>query len=332
MSIQVAGGFGGSGGESFGLDISVVSQLPGAVQEGAVVLISSSYTAVYVDTDTPASPAAGDIWVQVGPSAHATEPAENTRLGLVSARQYSAEGEWSMIAGYVGADGEWSQFSALLPPTGQPLESYTWAQINEISSYGMADTYWDVGDTKTILIGGSQYALQIAGFNHDDLASSEGKAGITFTLLTCLSTQYSMNASGTNTGGWNACALRTTLQSDIYNQIEDDLRNIIKPVMKKRGIGGKQTTLAESQDTLFLFSENEIFGLNTYSAPGEGTQYELFTTAANRIKTVLGSAAGWWTGSAFILDSQAFCFVNNTGGQDATGAIGKYGIAFGCCV
>ena len=38
MSIQVAGGFGGSGGGSFGLDISVVSQLPSAVQEGAVVL------------------------------------------------------------------------------------------------------------------------------------------------------------------------------------------------------------------------------------------------------------------------------------------------------
>ena len=114
--IQVDGIFvqQGGGGSGFGLDISVVSELPSTVQEGAVLIVASSYTAVYVDTDTPASPVAGDIWVHIGPSMYATEPETSTRLGLVDVQQYTADG-WLYLDGYVGESSVWAQFSAALP-------------------------------------------------------------------------------------------------------------------------------------------------------------------------------------------------------------------------
>jgi len=69
----------------------------------------------------------------------------------------------------------------------------------------------------------NSYTVRILGFNHDKLTSTSAYggtntyAGISFEFVDLLnvngSTRASMNSTNTNTGGWGACELRTTLNS-----------------------------------------------------------------------------------------------------------------------
>ena len=90
---------GGGGGVS--LDVIAVSELPATVVENQIVVITDTPAGtIYVDTDEPANPVSGDVWVQVGSSDTGLEFSETFRNGLMQAAQYS--GGWNTLAGHVG--------------------------------------------------------------------------------------------------------------------------------------------------------------------------------------------------------------------------------------
>ena len=215
-------------------------------------------------------------------------------------------------------------------PAKDTLENMSWSDIAIVSASYRAPNFWQIGDTKNITIGGVTYPVEILGFTHDDLADGSGKAGITFGLKNSLNTTYSMNSSNTNAGGWESCALRTTLQSTIFNQLPPDLQSVIKPVIKQYRLGSNQTTISECTDTLFLFSVNEVTGGTSYSTIGEGHQYSRFATASDRIKTVNGTARQWWTRSTVA--ALYFSIVLADGSTNYDAATGSHGVAFGFCV
>ena len=70
------------------------------------------------------------------------------------------------------------------------------------------------GDTQNITINGTARAVNIVGFNHDDLVlgtvyenpTATGKAGMTFQLVDCLEST-SFNGTATNAGGWSSSTL-----------------------------------------------------------------------------------------------------------------------------
>src|SRR5574344_781221 len=66
-----------------------------------------------------------------------------------------------------------------------------------------------LGQIKQLDIGGVAYTVQIVGVNHDDLTDGTGKANLTFELKYLLATRYAMNATDTNSGGWEASKMRT---------------------------------------------------------------------------------------------------------------------------
>lgn len=210
----------------------------------------------------------------------------------------------------------------------------SWDTINTIAQSGQASSVFSIGDTKSISINGTNYKIQIYDFNHDDLADGSGKAKITFGLANCLSTYYAMNSSNTNSGGWGSCALRTTLQNTILNQLPTELKTLIKTVKKKTSAGSQSTTINTTNDTLFLFSEVELFGSTTYSVAGEGTQYPIFTNNSSRIKKQgdTGSACYWWERSPFASDSTYFCFVSTDGSANFGYASNSFGVCFGFCI
>ena len=198
-----------------------------------------------------------------------------------------------------------------------------------------------VGDTVSISVNSASYSFRIMGFNHDTLSSSTaygaatatGKAGISFQMVDCLNTTYQMNSSNTNSGGWNGCALRSTLQSTIKNTMPAAWRNIIKTVSKKSGTGGGSSSGTQTtSDDLFLLSEIEIFGSRSYSVSGEGEQYAYYKAGNSRVKKVNGSAYWWWERSPFSGDSSYFCYVSNSGDAGSNGAGYSSGVAFGFCV
>lgn len=90
---------------------------------------------------------------------------------------------------------------------GDNLNDTDWADIDICGRLGMAQQFFKVGDSKTVNIGGTNYEVQIIGFNHDDKVSG-GKAAYSFQLVDCLNQTQQMNTSNTNTGGWNGSAMR----------------------------------------------------------------------------------------------------------------------------
>lgn len=214
---------------------------------------------------------------------------------------------------------------------GDNLNDTDWADIDICGRLGMAQQFFKVGDSKTVNIGGTNYEVQIIGFNHDDKVSG-GKAAYSFQLVDCLNQTQQMNTSNTNTGGWNGSAMRGRM-STYKSQLPATLRNVIKTVKKKSGTGGGSSSgTQQTNDDLFLLSEIEIFGTTTYSVAGEGTQYEWYKAGNSRIKKVNGSASYWWERSPYSGNTNYFCGVTGSGSADYGSAGNGGGVSFGFCV
>lgn len=218
---------------------------------------------------------------------------------------------------------------------GATLEATSWDNIAAISKFGQAPNYWKVGDKKNITVNGVTYAAQIIGFDHDTLTTADGsrtKAGITFQLVDCLNTTYSMNGSNTNVDGWRGSTMRTSTMATLLNQLSSDLKSVLKFVNKVTSVGNNSSGLETTSDKLFLLSEIEVFGATQYSYAGEGKQYEYYTAGNSTIKKVNGSADYWWERSPYSGDTYYFCSVYNNGSASFNFASNVCGVSFGFCV
>lgn len=217
---------------------------------------------------------------------------------------------------------------------GATLEATSWDNIAAVSKFGQAPNYWKVGDKKNITVNGVTYAAQIIGFDHDTLTTADGsrtKAGITFQLVDCLKTTYSMNGSNTNVNGWRGSTMRTSTMATLLNQLSSDLKSVLKFVNKVTSKGNNQSGLETTSDKLFLLSEIEVFGATQYSYAGEGKQYEYYTAGNSTIKKVNGSANYWW-GRSPRSGAGYFCCVDGNGNANVYSASSSIGVSFGFCV
>ena len=216
-----------------------------------------------------------------------------------------------------------------------------WATIAELSENGQAQTFFSVGDEKTIsLTTGEQVTLVILDFNHDDLTSG-GKAGMTIGMKNLLATTYRMNETATNEGGWDESEMRTSTMATLLSQLPSDLQSMIKQVNKKATAGGASTSITTSADKLWLLAEVEVDGTTSAGYADEGEQYEYWktvkdgTVAADRIKYLSngsGSAYGWWLRSPNVSYSTYFRYFGSTGHVSDGNANNTRGVSFGFCV
>lgn len=166
----------------------------------------------------------------------------------------------------------------------------SWADIARISEAGEAADYFKVGDTRNIaLLNGDTITVAVAGFDHDDLADGSGKAGLSIVCMTVPNylSPWTTNGNNTSSAFYSAShtTARTTLNpgGTVYGYIPEDLKAVIKPVIKKSdktGNGGTGQTLAETSDTLWLLSIDELGctqpSLYPRSCSVLGSRYELF--------------------------------------------------------
>ena len=110
-----------------------------------------------------------------------------------------------------------------------------------------------------------------------------------------------------------------------------EVQNGIREVSKKASVGGASSTIETVSDKLFLLSEIEIFGATTYSAAGEGTQYDYYKAGNSKVKKRSGSAARWWERSPHASISTFFCLVDSSGSAYFYTASYALGVAFGFC-
>lgn len=103
--------------------------------------------------------------------------------------------------------------------------------------------------------------------------------GILFVFVDCLKTEYPMNSSNTNKGGYEACLLRKKLNSEILDSFPDSLKARMKPVYK--------------DDKLRLLTAMEVFGKNPYEDKVGGEYLSLMGDIRNRL-AFQGKDTGAW--------------------------------------
>lgn len=189
------------------------------------------------------------------------------------------------------------------------LNNNSWETISKISQAGLAAQYWNVGDTKDIVINGTvgtttftNLTVQafIIGIDHN--AAREGQHLIHFQIgkigeklvglvdgdygdYTYSNGAFTMNTSQTNSGGWNNSHMRKTVlgsnsasatrptANTLLAALPADLRAVMKPATKySDNTGGGSDTasyVTATQDLLPLLSEFEYFGVRTYANSAE---------------------------------------------------------------
>ena len=222
-------------------------------------------------------------------------------------------------------------FTGIQYPYEKNFADNTWEQIIAVCQKKIVPPTWKVGDQKAMTIGGTDYLIDIIGINHDDYSDGSGKAPFTFQLHDCYGEAKKMNSSNTNSGGWTSCAMRSTHLPAILALMPTWVQSGIREVNKLTSAGNKSSTINTTADKLFLLSEVEIFGSTTYSAAGEGTQYDYYKAGNSKVKKRSGSAASWWERSPYASNSTYFCLVSSNGSADNNAASFAIGVAFGFC-
>ena len=199
-----------------------------------------------------------------------------------------------------------------------------------------------IGDQVTLSLNGTNYAFDVIGFNHDTLTdtaaygkeTATGKAGITFQMHDLFETGYKMNSSNTNSGGWKSSAMRTSTMKTIKGYMPAAWQTAIKPVNKASGLGGGSSSGTETvSDSCFLLAEIEVFGSNTYSVSGEGTQYAYYKAGNSKVKNMINNYNyHWWERSPYSGDGESFCVVYMDGSAIHSNPTMNPCVAFAFCV
>lgn len=249
----------------------------------------------------------------------------------------------------------WNDLDWFATKTKPTFADADWATIAEIAAAGNAQSYFSVGDEKIIeLTTGEQITLVILGFNHDDLANG-GKAPISIGMKNLLTTTYKMNETSTNEGGWEQTLFRTSTLQTIFEQLPQDLKEIIKTVKKSYILNSSNTAIANDKLSLLAYAEifsatgidnttNNVISSRKSLYKSEGKQYQFFynllgdtapSSSANPllVKTIgdNGSDNNWWLRSADA-STIAFGRVDFYGGQYFQTAGQKLGICLNFCI
>ncbi len=211
------------------------------------------------------------------------------------------------------------------------------------------DNTLGVGDTATV----DSKTVRILGFNHDTLTTSTaygsttatGQAGISFEYVTFLTSAAMNSNSNTNSGGWGATPLRSTLNSTTYNSlsIKDKIKQVQKEFIQTYNNANSKTT---SSDYLWLLSCGEIWnnGYNGgvkrgYAIATEGSQYKYYKTTLGSTaynsgtnvtkKPNTSSPSYWWLRSPDYYNSDSFCSVSSAGNCSSSDASNSYWVAPG---
>ena len=262
------------------------------------------------------------------------------------------------------------------------LNDNEWSVIKSVSDAGQGANYWSIGDRKEVTLNGTVGALTLSnyttyafiiGFNHNQ--ELEGVNRIHFQLAkTALSggtdvcfcdNQYGpdsewsspgagyfvMNASSTNSGGWESSHMRTNIcgtslssySGTMIAVIPAALCAVLKSVTKytdNTANGGSSTAsyVTATTDYFFLLSEFEVFGSISYGNTNEKSkqaQYAYYSAGNSKIKykhNGTSIAADWWLRSPRANSTNHFVNVYTDGKIDSSAARYSLGFAPGFCV
>ena len=252
------------------------------------------------------------------------------------------------------------------------FNSNTWGQISAVSQKGIAANVWYAGATKTIHLQGTIGTLMvnqdvqafIIGINHNSAREGTNRIHIQIGKNTSgnpiafcdnqynnsvSSTGYfSMNSSATNSGGWNATQMKSTIlhsgtvpsntgSNTFMSVLPSDLRAVMKSCIKytdNTGGGSDNSSyVTATTEYLPLLAEFEVFGSRSYANSAEQNyqaQYDYYKAGNSKIFNGAGtqtSAVRWWLRSPACDGSAIFCRVYYNGTSNSTYASNSRGVS-----
>ena len=218
----------------------------------------------------------------------------------------------------------------------------SWSTIAANVKTGKAGAY-QVGDTKTVDMGSlGTHTVRVANTSTcTNGETSKTACGFVVEFADIIS-NYAMNSTSTNVGGWPASAMRTYVNGTIYNALPSDLQNVIATTTVVSGHG---STSGEanftSSDKLYLLSTKEVWGKdgtsNTISkdtAETETRQLDYYrnkrVTTSNysgAVKRYNGTNSSWWLRSPISSYITGFFSVGSNGAWERYNANYRLGVA-----
>lgn len=208
----------------------------------------------------------------------------------------------------------------------QSFNDYSWEELADISSNmtfaGNVDGAMreakkhgfvaDDGSLRTDLVkditlaDGTVVQAHLVGVYHDPRTNNSGNAGMSF-IITAPISESSMNDTATNSGGWDASAVRKEVNENFFSSLPEDLQKYIVKVRKQTnntGQTGSADAVTVSEDKIWALSVVELTGTlegdEGYAEVlnAEGSQYALLSNAGLREdiekKIASSSSLNWW--------------------------------------
>ena len=142
--------------------------------------------------------------------------------------------------------------------------------------------------------------MEYAGAGRYRLAgTTSSKAGGSFIANNPLALLGRMNPTNTNEGGWDACEMRTFLNSRFYEALPYEWQAAIKSVKVKASAGNQSQEIVTSEDKIYLAANREVGGWTSSPYVDEGDAISFFTSNAARIKfpgLIIKEGAQFFTG------------------------------------
>lgn len=287
----------------------------------------------------------------------AQEILEQAQRDTMTRRRFIIGGVAAAVAGLgvIGAATHGFGIPDYLDGIRSSLDDYTWDQLQEISlkiktaksnaeARKIAKRYHLLDDghipypsaKRVTLTNGLEVGAQLVGILHDDLADTNGKAGLSFIFDAGIAerdaSEHPLN------GGWKDCELRTWLDEDGIKLLPKELQSVISPVKKisnNVGAANSASCLSELPATLWLpamvelcgnqppesFTEDFHYLADIYN--GEGKEYQLFrelkvspySTNETMVRQWKGKDTCWWerTVSPDTSESEGTLYMNRVG-------------------
>ena len=221
-----------------------------------------------------------------------------------------------------------------------------WDYIDLVGKLGLAQTCWNIGETKQITVGDESVTVEILDFDHDKLYLHDpgrGKpAAITFGITKPLAKKVSLHPQVTPLS-WSRRNIFTTYLPNLKKQLPEDLQRAIKTVRKVAlkpyyNIRMSQGSLSniggeEFATDLFIFSETEIFGERRMGNPLY--RYETVYEYYRRGKSFLRSGDYWLRSIDYYTSGDVRgwgLFVDKEGYMYSEEMNKEHGLLFGFCV
>ena len=223
------------------------------------------------------------------------------------------------------------------------FEKDSWKTIATNVRNGNISIY-NLGDTKEVDLGDlGIHKVRISNTSTPDECSTEGfsqtACGFVLEFENIISL-YAMNTTtmvAFNDGGWPASDIRNYVNTDIYNKLPNDLKDIILDTIVISGYGSHDSSVFTSTDKLYLLAPKEIYSdfSSTFDTINDLTRtldHYVSEDVANsgysgRIKKYENSAKGWWLRSARSDRNDRFLCVSYIGTVHDDYSPNHYGVS-----